>query len=62
MLQPPKKTKFRKMQKGRNRGMAKNPTVCFGEYGLKAHGYCRLTARQIEGVVKFGYEFFQINL
>ena len=48
MLQPPKKTKFRKMQKGRNRGMAKNPTVCFGEYGLKAHGYCRLTARQIE--------------
>ena len=48
MLQPPKKTKFRKMQKGRNRGMAKNPTVCFGEHGLKAHGYCRLTARQIE--------------
>lgn len=48
MLQPPKKTKFRKMQKGRNRGMAKNPTVCFGEYGLKAHGYCRLNARQIE--------------
>ena len=48
MLQPPKRTKYRKMQKGRNRGMAKNPQVCFGEYGLKAHGYCRLTARQIE--------------
>ena len=48
MLQPPKRTKFRKMQKGRNRGMAKNPRVCFGEYGLKSHGYCRLTARQIE--------------
>ena len=48
MLQPPKKTKFRKVQKGRNRGMAKNPTVCFGEYGMKAHGYCRLNARQIE--------------
>ena len=47
MLQP-KRTKFRKMQKGRNRGMAKNPRVCFGEYGLKSHGYCRLTARQIE--------------
>lgn len=47
MLQPPN-SKYRKMQKGRSRGMAKNPKVCFGEYGLKAHGYCRLTARQIE--------------
>ena len=47
MLQPPR-SKYRKAMKGRNRGMAKNPTVCFGEYGLKSHGYCRLTARQIE--------------
>lgn len=48
MLQP-KRTKFRKMQKGRNRGLAKRgSTVSFGEYGLKAVGRGRLTARQLE--------------
>ena len=48
MLQP-KKTKFRKMQKGRNRGLAsRGNRVSFGEYGLKAVGRGRLTARQIE--------------
>ena len=48
MLQP-KKTKFRKQQKGRNRGLAsRGNCVSFGEYGLKALGRGRLTARQIE--------------
>jgi large subunit ribosomal protein L16 len=48
MLQP-KRTKFRKMQKGRNRGLAvRGSKVSFGEYGLKATGRGRLTARQIE--------------
>ncbi|HZX22252.1 MULTISPECIES: 50S ribosomal protein L16 [Lentisalinibacter] len=48
MLQP-KRTKFRKQQKGRNRGLAqRGNTVAFGEYGLKAVGRGRLTARQIE--------------
>jgi len=48
MLQP-KRTKFRKMQKGRNRGLAvRGSKVSFGEYGLKAMGRGRLTARQIE--------------
>jgi large subunit ribosomal protein L16 len=48
MLQP-KRTKFRKQQKGRNRGLAqRGSTVAFGEYGLKAVGRGRLTARQIE--------------
>ena len=48
MLQP-KRTKFRKMQKGRNRGMAQTGNkVSFGEYGLKATGRGRITARQIE--------------
>jgi len=48
MLQP-KRTKFRKMQKGRNRGMAQTGSkVSFGEYGLKATGRGRITARQIE--------------
>lgn len=48
MLQP-KRTKFRKMQKGRNRGLAeRGSSVSFGEYGLKATGRGRLTARQIE--------------
>jgi large subunit ribosomal protein L16 len=48
MLQP-KKTKFRKQQKGRNRGLAvRGSKVSFGEYGLKAIGRGRITARQIE--------------
>ncbi|MCI0401549.1 MAG: 50S ribosomal protein L16 [Gammaproteobacteria bacterium] len=48
MLQP-KKTKFRKQSKGRNRGMATSGNkVSFGEYGLKAITRGRLTARQIE--------------
>ena len=48
MLQP-KRTKFRKQQKGRNRGLAQRGSkVSFGEYALKATGRGRLTARQIE--------------
>jgi len=48
MLQP-KRTKFRKQHKGRNRGLAQNGNqVSFGEYGLKATTRGRLTARQIE--------------
>jgi large subunit ribosomal protein L16 len=48
MLQP-KRTKFRKQHKGRNRGLAqRGNTVSFGEYGLKATTRGRLTARQIE--------------
>ncbi len=48
MLQP-KRTKFRKQMKGRNRGLAtKGNKVSFGEYGLKSMARSRLTARQIE--------------
>jgi large subunit ribosomal protein L16 len=48
MLQP-KRTKFRKQFKGRNRGFAvKGSKVSFGEYGLKSTSRGRLTARQIE--------------
>ena len=48
MLQP-KRTKFRKQFKGRNRGLAlRGSNISFGEYGLKATGRGRLTARQIE--------------
>jgi len=48
MLQP-KRTKFRKQQKGRNRGLAvRGSKVSFGEFGLKATGRGRITARQIE--------------
>jgi large subunit ribosomal protein L16 len=48
MLQP-KRTKFRKMMKGRNRGLAhRGSSISFGEYGLKATGRGRITARQIE--------------
>src|SRR5260221_14683302 len=48
MLQPARR-KYRKEQKGRNKGVAtRGAKVSFGEYGLKATGRGRLTARQIE--------------
>jgi len=48
MLQP-KRTKFRKQFKGRNRGLAhRGSKVSFGEFGLKSTERGRLTARQIE--------------
>ena len=48
MLQPNRR-KFRKEHKGRNEGLATRGTkVSFGEWGLKATGRGRLTARQIE--------------
>lgn len=48
MLQP-KRTKFRKTHKGRNRGLANSGNeVSFGTFGLKATSRGQLTARQIE--------------
>ena len=48
MLQP-KRTKFRKQQKGRNRGLAvRGSRVSFGDFGLQCTDRGRLTARQIE--------------
>ncbi|MCK5307988.1 MAG: 50S ribosomal protein L16, partial [Zetaproteobacteria bacterium] len=48
MLQP-KRTKFRKQQKGRNRGLAQRGSkVSFGEYALKSMSRGRMTSRQIE--------------
>lgn len=48
MLQP-KRTKYRKQFKGRNRGLAtRGNLVSFGEYGLKATTHARISAREIE--------------
>ena len=45
----PKRTKFRKQHKGRNRGLAhRGSKVSFGEFGLKAITRGRITSRQIE--------------
>jgi len=45
----PKRTKFRKQMKGRNRGLAtRGGKVSFGEFGLQAVGRGRMTSRQIE--------------
>ncbi len=45
----PRRTKYRKQQRGRRRGVAKGATeVNFGEYGLKALETDWITARQIE--------------
>ena len=48
MLQP-KRTKYRKQFKGRNRGVAtRGNKVSFGEFGLKSSEHGRITSRQIE--------------
>jgi large subunit ribosomal protein L16 len=49
MLQPARR-KYRKEQKGRNKGISheRGTSVSFGEFGLKATGRGRITARQIE--------------
>lgn len=45
----PKRTKYRKVMTGRNKGSAKGGTrVSFGEYGLQAQGRGWITSRQIE--------------
>jgi len=49
----PKKTKYRKVQKGRIRGIAKGARdVIFGEFGLQAIESIRMTAAQIESMRK----------
>jgi large subunit ribosomal protein L16 len=48
MMQP-KRTKYRKMHKGNLAGVSmRGSTVAFGDYGLKATGRARMTAREIE--------------
>ena len=48
MMQP-KRTKYRKQMKGRNRGLALTGNqVSFGEYGMKCTELGRISARQIE--------------
>lgn len=48
MLQP-KRTKYRKQHKGRNRGLAyRGSQISFGSFALKAMDFSRLTSRQLE--------------
>ncbi len=48
MLQP-RRTKYRKQHKGRNRGLAyKGSSISFGSFALKAMEFSRITSRQIE--------------
>lgn len=45
----PKKTKYRKVRKGKNEGIAsRGHYIAFGDYGLQAQGNERITSRQIE--------------
>jgi large subunit ribosomal protein L16 len=49
MLLCPKKTKYRKMQKGRVRGCAsRGTTIVYGSCGIVATQPCRISSRQIE--------------
>ena len=64
MLQP-KRTKFRKMFKGRNRGCAsRGNQISFGEYALKSTGRARITARQIEAALapRLGRPFLELQV
>jgi len=55
MLQP-KRTKFRKVHKGRNTGLAhRGSTVSFGSIAIKATERGRMTARQIEAARRTAY-------
>ncbi len=60
MLQP-KKTKYRKYQKGRNRGFSLDSKVNFGKYGLKAITRGNITSRQIESARKVITRFVKNN-
>src|SRR5476649_1020086 len=45
----PKKTKYRKVRKGKNDGVAtRGQYIAFGDYGLQSQGNERITSRQIE--------------
>lgn len=45
----PNRTKFRKVRKGKIRGVASSGNyIAFGEFGLQAQGHERITSRQIE--------------
>ncbi len=47
----PKKTKFRKTQRGRRKGLSKGArTIAFGEYALQAVTPAWVTAQQIESI------------
>lgn len=59
MLQPPKRTKYRKMMKGRNRGKFAEPQIRSGEYALQSSGYAFLNARQIEAVRRVLTRYFK---
>ncbi|CAL4323789.1 50S ribosomal protein L16 [Buchnera aphidicola] len=58
MLQP-KRTKFRKMHKGKNRGVILNSNIQFGTFGIKAITRGRITARQIESARKVITKFIK---
>ncbi|WGS66133.1 50S ribosomal protein L16 [Enterobacteriaceae bacterium ET-AT1-13] len=47
MLQP-KRTKFKKTQKGRNKGLSINNNINFGMFGLRSIEHGRITSKQIE--------------
>ncbi len=49
----PKKVKFRKQQRGNNKGIAvRGSSIAFGEFALKAMDRCLITSRQIESARK----------
>lgn len=50
MQQPPKRRKYNKAQKGRNRGMSTACTVVFGQFGMRITSRGQINARQIEAM------------
>ena len=53
MLLMPRKVKFRKQQRGTNRGISvRGSEISFGDYGLKVVDRCLLSSRQLEAARK----------
>ena len=62
MLQP-KKSKYRKMQKGKMKGNAgRGNQIAFGSFGIKALEECWITSRQIEAARIAATRYMKLSL
>ncbi len=61
MILQPRRTKYKKLHKGRNRGFSNDSKVVFGEFGLKAITRGSISSRQIESARKVITRFVKNN-
>ncbi len=61
MILQPKRTKYKKLHKGRNKGYSNDNKVNFGDFGIKAITRGSITSRQIESARKVITRFVKNN-